>query len=1641
LLSAAADNPTIQLFDASPALFAENQGQLAEPTVRYIYQGDGANVAMTDAGPVFQVFQQPATTTPSASSGPAQPAWPPGLTGTVGADPLAPAATPAFQSETFSVNFPGANLVAPTGTDQAATVYNYLVGDQSQWHSNVPTYQKVAYDGLYAGIDLVTWGQRDSLKYEFHVAPGADYQQIRIHYDGIQGLSVDAKGVLHIQTALGELTDDTPFIYQQIGGRQVAVAGQFKLLDADTYTFTINGSYDPTRELVVDPDLAWSTYMGGSDGAAGEGIAVDSAGNALVAGNTNSADFSGANNSYHGGAFDTFVAKVSGAGDLVWATYLGGSGIDMGYGIAVDSDGNTLVTGLTDSTDFSGANNGNPGGASEAFVAKVSGAGALVWATYIGGSGGGPGTVGNGIAVDSAGNTLVTGYTGLSHLSGANNTFKGGYGDYNAFVAKISSAGALAWATYLGGSVADIGNGIAVDSAGSALVTGYTESTDFSGAINSFHGGQCDTFVAKVTSAGALAWATYLGGSGDDEGEGIAVDSAGNAMLTGYTDSTDFSGANNSFHGGEDAFVAKVTCAGNLAWATYLGGSGQDFGNAIAVDSAGSALVTGGTASTDFSGANNSYFGGGEDAFVAKVTSAGTLAWATYLGGSSGDWGSGIAVDSAGNALVAGYTDSTDFSGANNNNDGGTDAFVAKLSGAAAPSAPAQTYNPQAAVAYANTWSQGSNSSRYTFCYDQNGDAADCADFVSQCLTAGGLDLEQGTIATRISDGAITGVADLDTYLSDYLGAVLASATGPLPRTSDPPAWFGLGDVAIFSDSNGIDQHAVIAVRGSGASAQCAAHSADTDITTIGYWFAHDPTWTACSYFQLVSTAQSPSSDFNAGEQIVASTAVNVRSPNQVTGTPTPCYGDTVVATIPKGQTAVIVSDPNNGTAYNGHYWWYVSWNGNYGWSAEDLFQSAAPGPVLNVGATSLTLLATTAGTVGAATSVTVSGSGLGSGDTVLLAAPTGSEISQNVSSGFASTLTLSPDASGNLSATTVYIRIRASATANVSGSLTIDDAMSSNLDESISVSGTVQAPRGVAIVTTLAGSAGQPGSSDGTGSAARFCKPWDAVVDSAGNVYVADAGNDEIRKITPSGVVTTLAGSAGQEGSNDGTGSAARFWYPEGVAVDSAGNVYVADTGNREIREITPSGVVTTLAGSAGQYGSSDGTGSAARFGGPAPGGPVGVAVDSAGNVYVGDYWNDEIRKITPSGVVTTLAGSAGQTGSSDGTGSAARFGGPMGVAVDSAGNVYVGDSENDEIRKITPSGVVTTVAGSAGQAGSSDGTGSAARFDYPEGVAVDIAGNVYVDDANNGEIREITPSGVVTTLAGSPGQIGSSDGTGSAARLEASGVAVDSVGNVYVNEWTFDDIRKITFAAPAQPTAVTTTPLPNESELSWDGVTGASSYQVWRSTTDNQATATEIASGIKGTTYDDATAIPGTTYYYWIVAAQGLQASTPSPPITGTAAAGSGTTRILDGLELDGNFSPSGGSGYTATGSIDIGFAPSSGQTFQPLLTVVAGKVSYDNSEIYVVGTVYADILQLKLPLFSGSFEIPMGQAGGEAESAPNTLNDPGDNQEIAGCPIDVTDLTLIPGGSRRPDRFPFHRWTQAFMPRCSSPARGCS
>ena len=327
-------------------------------------------------------------------------------------------------------------------------------------------------------------------------------------------------------------------------------------------------------------------------------------------------------------------------------------------------------------------------------------------------------------------------------------------------------------------------------------------------------------------------------------------------------------------------------------------------------------------------------------------------------------------------------------------------------------------------------------------------------------------------------------------------------------------------------------------------------------------------------------------------------------------------------------------------------------------------------------------------------------------------------------------------------------------------------------------------------VVTTLAGRALSSGSANGIGDAARFSSPGGIALDSSGTILVADTANHTIRKITPDGVVTTFAGTAGQSGSDDGTGSAARFFAPNSIALDSAGNMFVADTGNDTIRKITPAGVVTTFAGTAGQFGSTNGTGSAARFNEP-----VATAVDSAGTVYVAENLNHMVRRITPAGVVSNFAGSAGFAGTVDGTGSAARFEYPRALTVDAAGNVYVADSENSTIRRITPARVVTTFAGTADNSGFVDATGPAAKFHRPRGVAMSPAGDLYVMEYNNQALRKITSAGAVTTIAGGPREYGPEDGTGTSARFDNPGGAVVAPdGTVFVADTYNHTIRKVT-------------------------------------------------------------------------------------------------------------------------------------------------------------------------------------------------------------------------------------------------------
>jgi len=336
----------------------------------------------------------------------------------------------------------------------------------------------------------------------------------------------------------------------------------------------------------------------------------------------------------------------------------------------------------------------------------------------------------------------------------------------------------------------------------------------------------------------------------------------------------------------------------------------------------------------------------------------------------------------------------------------------------------------------------------------------------------------------------------------------------------------------------------------------------------------------------------------------------------------------------------------------------------------------------------------------------------------------------------------------------------------------------------------TAQAPpSGGFLVAPFAGLGGSPGSADGPLAIARFNDPRGLAFDGIGNLYVAESGNHTVRKIAPDGIVSTLAGLAGTIGSTDGTGADARFSGPKGLALAPDGALFVADTDNSTIRKVTAAGVVTTFAGLAGAIGSVDGPGATARFNQP-----WGITVDGSGNVLVADTFNHTIRKITPAGVVSTISGAPLAPGTTDGPAADARFFLPNGLAIGSDGTLYIGDEVNHTVRKMTPGGLVSTLAGMPGVSGAADGTGSDARFNETEDVVVDGGGNVFVVDEDNFTLRRITPAGVVTTIAGMPGVPGNADGVGTTARFgEMDAIVLDRTGRLFVTDIDNDTIRMV--------------------------------------------------------------------------------------------------------------------------------------------------------------------------------------------------------------------------------------------------------
>ena len=635
-----------------PISFEANHGQ-TDKRVKFVARGSGYGLYLNGQDAVLALHATQSGKTPS------------------GTDPLAKShPLPSVKTDIVRMQLRNANPAAqPVGIDALPGTANYFVGkDPSQWHTDIPTYSRVKFSGVYPGIDLVYYGNQSQLEYDFVVAPKADAKAIKLHFAGASKLALSANGDLSISAKDGQIAFHKPVIYQEANGQRKPVEGRFTLFANNSVGFTL-GRYDRSQPLVIDPLLVYSTYLGGYDTDGGNAIAVDGSGNAYVTG------FMSRNDDFPvtPGAFQTvdnaddsttnaYIAKLNPAGTaLLYSTYLGGSYIDEASSIAIDGQGNAYVAGISFSDDFPvtpGAfqtvNNGTANRGTNAFVTKLNPTGTgLVYSTYLGGS------FNDGaysIAIDGQGNAYVAGGATSQDFPvtpGAFQTTKKAYID-SGFVAKLNSAGvSLLYSTFLGGSgsigLGDSVSGIAVDGTGNAYVAGDAYSPDFPvtpGAFQTVDKSASQTgFVTKLNPAGAeLVYSTYLGGSGSSAGYGdsptaIVLDDTGSAYVTGVTASTDFPVAD-ALQGTNDAylpktsgyvpfmgtaFVTKLDPSGaELLFSTYLGGSREDTANGIALDNDGNVYVIGETTSTDFPvtpGAfltkNRAYYG--NTGFVSKL--------------------------------------------------------------------------------------------------------------------------------------------------------------------------------------------------------------------------------------------------------------------------------------------------------------------------------------------------------------------------------------------------------------------------------------------------------------------------------------------------------------------------------------------------------------------------------------------------------------------------------------------------------------------------------------------------------------------------------------------------------------------------------------------------------------------------------------------------------------------------------------------------------------------------------------------------------------------------------------------------------------------------------------------------------------
>lgn len=682
-----------------PLYFVENKGQV-DSAVAYYVSGKESTVYFSNDSVTIALKSSIATQDPERR--------------------------PLYESDrgryVIRLRFPGATVSRPEGLEPAQAVFSYFSGRPNEWVTGAPSFRRLVYHGLWPGIDLVFSSKDGALKYEFLVQPGADPRQIRFSYEGISGLHLRDDGAVDIEGPSGTLLQDTaPFAYQDRAGERNPVATAYILgSDGVSYGFAV-GAYSPDLPLVIDPQFVYCGYVGGSSLDDANAIAVDKDGAVYLAGSTFSDQGTfpvvvGPDTTYEVGAYHIYVAKVRPDGTgLVYCGYI--SGAFSATGIAVDSQGAAYVTGLFGAYEALPVIVGpdlTPNGSGDAFVLKVRPDGTgLVYCGYIGGSGW---DEANALALGPDGSAYVTGKTRSGESTfpvkvGPDTTYNGSgpFGDGDAFVARVRPDGTgLMYCGYIGGLRDDVGRGIAVDATGAAYVVGKTYSTETSFPVKvgpdltyGYLGGNLDDsdgFIAKVEPDGSgLVYCGYIGGKSSDEVNAVAVDNAGQATAVGKTYSSEENGfpvvvgPDTTADYGSDAFVVRLRADGTgFVYAGFIAGIGNDTARAVALDGSGAAYVAGNTDSSEeygfpVLGGPDVTFNGDGDAFVAEVRPNGSgLVYCTYIGGLEFDVAFGIAVDSEGNAYVAGSTTSLHdrfpvLIGPDLTYNGDGDAFVAKI--------------------------------------------------------------------------------------------------------------------------------------------------------------------------------------------------------------------------------------------------------------------------------------------------------------------------------------------------------------------------------------------------------------------------------------------------------------------------------------------------------------------------------------------------------------------------------------------------------------------------------------------------------------------------------------------------------------------------------------------------------------------------------------------------------------------------------------------------------------------------------------------------------------------------------------------------------------------------------------------------